>query len=110
MPRKSSTVPTQSAAAGHRFPRISPFKAVDAPVIQYLSDDEMRRLVNACPMDFRDLVRGALLTGCRYGKLIALRVADYNADAGTVTVRVSKTGKYVTSCSPTKDAVYSTHS
>jgi hypothetical protein len=49
MPRKSSTVPTQSAAAGHRFPRISPFKAVDAPVIQYLSDDEMRRLVNAAP-------------------------------------------------------------
>ena len=44
-------------------------------------------------MDFRDLVRGALLTGCRYGELITLRVADYNADAGTVTVRVSKTGK-----------------
>ena len=73
--------------------RISPFKAVDAPVIRYLSDDEMRRLVNACPIDFRDLVRGALLTGCRYGELIVLRVDDYNADAGTVTVRESKTGK-----------------
>jgi integrase len=73
--------------------RVSPFKAVDAPVIRYLSDNEVRRLVNACPMDFRDLVRGALLTGCRYGELIALRVADYNAEAGTVTVRVSKTGK-----------------
>lgn len=73
--------------------RISPFKAVDVPVIRYLSDDEVRRLVNACPMDFRDLVRGALLTGCRYGELIALRVADYNADAGTVTVRESKAGK-----------------
>jgi integrase len=73
--------------------RISPFKGVDAPVIRYLSDGELRRLVNACSVDFRDIVRGALLTGCRYGELIALRAADYNADAGTVTVRESKTGK-----------------
>ena len=31
--------------------------------------------------------------GCRYGELIALRAADYNADAGTITVRESKAGK-----------------
>jgi integrase len=73
--------------------RVSPFKAVDAPVIRYLSEEEVRRLVNACSMDFRDIVRGALLTGCRYGELIALRAADYNGDAGTVTVRESKAGK-----------------
>jgi integrase len=73
--------------------RISPFKGVDAPVIRYLSDGEIRRLVNACSVDFRDIVRGALLTGCRYGELIALRAADYNADAGTVSVRESKAGK-----------------
>jgi integrase len=73
--------------------RVSPFKAVDAPVIRYLSGEEVRRLVNACPVDFRGLVRGALLTGCRYGELIALRAADYNANAGTVTVRESKAGK-----------------
>jgi integrase len=73
--------------------RVSPFKAVDAPVIRYLSQEEVRRLVNACSVDFRDLVRGALLTGCRYGELIALRAADYNCDAGTVAVRESKAGK-----------------
>ena len=73
--------------------RVSPFKGVDAPVIRYLSEDEVRRLVNACSADFRDIVRGALLTGCRYGELIGLRAADYNADAGTVTVRESKAGK-----------------
>ena len=73
--------------------RVPPFKAVDAPVIRYLSEEEVRRLVNACSMDFRDIVRGALLTGCRYGELIALRAADYNGDAGTVTVRESKAGK-----------------
>jgi hypothetical protein len=62
-------------------------------VIQYLSEDEVRRLVNACAADYRDLVCGALLTGCRYGELIGLRASDYNADAGTVTVRESKAGK-----------------
>jgi hypothetical protein len=47
----------------------------------------------ASSVDFRDIVRGALLTGCRYGELIGLRVADYNSDTGTVTVRESKAGK-----------------
>ena len=73
--------------------RVSPFKGVDAPVIRYLAEDEQRRLVNACSADFREIVRAALLTGCRYGELIALRAADYNADAGTITVNESKAGK-----------------
>ena len=73
--------------------RVSPFKGVDAPVIRYLTEDEQRRLVNACSADFREIVRAALLTGCRYGELIALRAADYNDDAGTITVRESKAGK-----------------
>ena len=51
------------------------------------------RLVNACKPAFRNLVRGALLTGCRYGELTALHVADFNADAGVLTVRESKGGK-----------------
>jgi integrase len=72
--------------------RVSPFKGVDAPVIRYLTEEEQRRLVNACSADFREIVRAALLTGCRYGELIALRAADYNADAGMLTVHASKAG------------------
>jgi integrase len=85
---REGTVPTDEA-----WRRVCPFKGVDSPVIRYLSEEEVRRLVNACAVDFRDLVRCALLTGCRYGELIGLRAADYNADAGTVTVRESKAGK-----------------
>jgi integrase len=85
---REGTVPTDEA-----WRRVSPFKGVDSPVIQYLSEEEGRRLVNACPADFRNLVRGALLTGCRYGELVTLQAADYNGDAGTVTVRESKAGK-----------------
>jgi integrase len=51
------------------------------------------RLVNACEPAFRNLVRVALLTGCRYSELATMHVADFNADAGVVTVRESKAGK-----------------
>jgi integrase len=61
--------------------------------LRYLSDEEARRLTNACPGDFRMLVTGALLTGCRYGEIAAMIADDFNVDAGTVRVRSSKTGK-----------------
>jgi integrase len=69
------------------------FREADAARLRYLSDDEARRLTNACPADFRALVTGALLTGCRYGELAAMTVDDFNTDAGTVRVRTSKSGK-----------------
>jgi integrase len=73
--------------------RVKPFKSVDTARVRYLSEVECVRLVNACEPAFRNLVRGGLLTGCRYSELAALRVADFNADAGIVTVRQSKAGK-----------------
>jgi integrase len=61
--------------------------------VRYLSEAECVRLVNACEPAFRNLVRGAMLTGCRYSELTMMHVADFNADAGVVTVRESKGGK-----------------
>jgi integrase len=69
------------------------FREVDAARLRYLSDDEARRLTNACAPDFRALVTAALLTGCRYGELTAMTGEDFNSDAGTVRVRTSKSGK-----------------
>jgi integrase len=85
---KQGRVPTD---AGWR--RVTPFKNVDAPVIRYLTEDESLRLINACPTDLRKIVQGALFTGCRYGELGSLTARDYNSDAGTVAVRISKSGK-----------------
>jgi integrase len=73
--------------------RVKPFRSVDAPVIRYLSHDEITRLLNACQGAFRDLVHAALLTGCRYGELCRLKVTDYNRDVGTLTIREAKSGK-----------------
>ncbi len=69
------------------------FKEVDSARLRYLTRDECVRLVNACDPDFRPLVQAALYTGCRYGELTRLTVADFNPDAGTMLVRESKSGK-----------------
>jgi integrase len=73
--------------------KVKPFRNVDAPVIRYLTEGECKRLVNACPEDFRQMVKGALFSGCRYAELTTLKVADFNPDAGTIAIRTSKSGK-----------------
>jgi integrase len=80
-------------ASDEQWRKVKPFHNVDAPVIRYLTEVECVRLVNACPEGFRQMVRAALLSGCRYGELAALRVRDFNPDAGVVTIRTSKGGR-----------------
>ena len=72
---------------------VKPFREVDAPRLRYFTKDEVRRLINAAQGDFRDLVKAALFTGCRYGELGRLRAGDFNPDSGTVFVGQSKSGK-----------------
>ncbi len=81
------------APSDEAWRKVERYKAVDAPVVRYLTEAECVRLVNACPADFRQLVRAALLTGCRYSELTALRCTDFNSDAGKLLVRTSKSGK-----------------
>jgi integrase len=73
--------------------RVKPFREADAARIRYLSHDEARRLVNASDPAFRPMIQAALLTGCRYGELAAVRVADLDPEAGTLAIRASKSGK-----------------
>lgn len=80
-------------ASDDAWRKVKPFREADAPVVHFLLDDDCRRIVNACDGAFRNLVKGALVTGCRYGELTRMRAADFNADAGTITVRESKSGK-----------------
>lgn len=72
---------------------VKPFRNVDTPVVRYLTKAETKRIVNASAKEFRPLVQAALLTGCRYGELTVLHARDYNPDAGTLTIRTSKSGK-----------------
>jgi integrase len=81
------------AVSDDAWRRVRPFREVDAARLRYLSRDECRRLLNACPEDFRGLVRGALFSGCRYGELIRCCVEDINGDAGTLLIREAKSGR-----------------
>jgi integrase len=72
---------------------VKPFKSVETARVRYLSEAECVRLVNACEPAFRNLVRRAMMTGCRYSELASMQTSDFNADAGVVTVRENKAGK-----------------
>lgn len=80
-------------ATDEAWRRAKPFREVDTAKIQYLSHEEARRLFNTCDIEFRPLVQAALLTGCRYGELVALICNDFDVKAETVTIRISKSGK-----------------
>lgn len=72
---------------------VKPYGGVDTARVRYLSLNEGRQLINACPPAFRLLVRAALATGCRYGELTALNVGDFSPDSRTLHIRISKSGK-----------------
>jgi integrase len=73
--------------------RVTPFKNVEAARVRYLTLAESQRLINASDPEIRPLVQAALMTGCRYGELCNLQVADLDARAGTLNIRRSKSGK-----------------
>jgi integrase len=73
--------------------RVKPFKDVETARVRFLQIAEAKRLINASDRDFRLLIGAALATGARYSELARLKVADFDADAGTVFIAQSKSGK-----------------
>ena len=90
---KSALKSMTRVAPGAFWRRVRPFRRVETARVRYLTEAECIRLVNACEPAFRNLVRGALLTGCRYSELANMKATDFNSDAGVVTIRHSKAGK-----------------
>lgn len=72
---------------------VKPFAKVDVPKVRFLTPDEVTAVVGKCDADFQSLVKGALLTGCRYGELTAMTVADFNPKDGQAYVAQSKNGE-----------------
>lgn len=76
--------------------KLKPFREADAAVIQYLFAAECIRLVNACQGPFRDLVCGALVTGCR-SHLPAFRHEGIQARIFTAASKSSDATAYLQS-------------
>jgi integrase len=72
---------------------VKPFAKVDVPKVRFLTVDEVNAIVGKCDADFQSLVKGALLTGCRYGELTSMTVADFNSKDGQVYIAESKNGE-----------------
>jgi integrase len=72
---------------------VKAFRGVTSQRKRYLQPNEAIRLINVCEGDFKDLVRGALATGARYGELVRLKCCDYDRAARTLFIAESKNGK-----------------
>lgn len=59
---------------------------LDRPRVVFLSRSECRRLIAASDEDLAQLIRAALLTGCRITELTKMRVADFLEDKHAVFI------------------------
>ena len=75
-----------------KLPKIKTFKVSDERV-RYLSPEELKALIEACPEWFRPVVKFACLTGLRASELFSLTWDRVNLSQGYITVlaRYSKT-------------------
>lgn len=79
-------------ASDDAWRRVKPFAKADRARLRYLSDEEARKLVNACDPIFKPLVQAALLTGMRYQEVARARAGDVDATAMTIAVPDNKAG------------------
>jgi integrase len=60
---------------------------------EFLTEDEVQKVLNACDKDFRALVYAAIVTACRYNELATMTVANYNAANKSISLLQPKTQK-----------------
>jgi hypothetical protein len=74
----------------------SPIKSIDAPLVRYLSGDEIARFLNSRRGAFRNLAISSssrFSPAANYGELCRLKVAACNSDVGTLRIRAAKSGQ-----------------
>lgn len=66
--------------------KVKPFPNTDEPVTRFLTTNESIRLINASPLDLRQLVKAALFTGARISELARLQVKHINIERGMIYI------------------------
>lgn len=83
----------ERVASSLAWDKVETFDNVDVPKRQYFTADQATRFISVCPVDFRQLVKAALYTGCRYSELTTMTVDAFDANAGHISVLQGKTGR-----------------
>jgi integrase len=78
-------------SADQQWRRVLPFRGVGQARKLFLTDEQVRGLLDHCSGAFHSMVKAAVFTGARYGELCNARVDDFNPKRGTVTLS-GKTG------------------
>lgn len=77
---------------------VTPFPRSGKRRERFLTLDDRRQLLNACPDDLRELVHALLVTAARPGEIAAATVGDFDRKAGTLALH-GKTGRRIVSLS-----------
>jgi len=80
------------ASTDAAWKRIKPFRNVGSARILFLTDEQVKALLDHAKGTFHDLLQAAKHTGGRYGELITLRVEDLDLEQGTLRMN-GKTGE-----------------
>jgi integrase len=79
-------------ATDREWRRVKPFKDVGGVRILFLTDKQVKRLLEKSDGAFNNLLEAAKLTGARYGELANTRVVDLDTKHGTILLN-GKTGE-----------------
>lgn len=84
--------PSNGLADDSAWRHVKPFHGVARPREIRFTDEELKRLIESAPDDsMRNLIKGGILTGARYGELINARVGDFDPKTLTLKINFSKT-------------------
>lgn len=72
---------------------VEPFRGVEKARVEYFTEGEAKRLINAAAPEVKALIQAALYTGCRFSELASLKVRDFNSREGTIFVEQSKSAR-----------------
>ncbi|MGA9602336.1 MAG: tyrosine-type recombinase/integrase [Methylocystis sp.] len=85
--------PTNGLTDDSAWRLVKPFHGVSKPRDIRYTDEDVRKLIdNAGDAATANLIKGAYLTGARYGELAGARVSQFDPRAKTLHVNVGKTG------------------
>jgi integrase len=82
------------ASTDAAWKRVKPFRNVSSARILFLTDEQVKDLLQHADGGFKALLKAAIYTGARFGELAALRVEDLDVIRGTLHLS-GKTGERV---------------